>query len=493
MSLRLSHRTSQVIPVPNSQQVIVGGNIDIPGYYEVSGTPINNQFYPALNTSSFGVNAVSTWTLRTNPTNKEFRSIVWSPELGLFVTVSAAGTNDRVVVSPNGIDWSTRTTPADYFWRSICWSPEQGKFVAVSSTGTGNRCMTSTDASSWTLQTTPVDNEWTCVVWAKELSLYVAVAQSGTGDRVMTSSDGVTWVARSTPADNRWRGICWSPELSLFVAVAESGLGNRIMTSNDGITWQIRNSPADLDYQSVCWSSELALFVAVAGTGSTGRVITSPDGITWTLRTSILNYWNSVVWSPQLRLFVAVSQDGGSGRRVMYSADGVSWSTGVVQTTNPSLNNVCWSPELGIFVAVGDGGTATTRIVTSSLQGRPPTSFNVFDSSFNNINQIGLWNFQSFGRGAPFNSNVNFTVLPGQNWIDCSSAITITLPTASAWPGREITIRNIAANQILSNASNIVQADNTTINNIILNATARTWCTLVSNGTNWYKLQGNDL
>ena len=39
--------------------------------------------------------------------------------------------------------WTIRTSAADNEWRSVCWSPELGLFVAVSTNGTGNRVMTS--------------------------------------------------------------------------------------------------------------------------------------------------------------------------------------------------------------------------------------------------------------------------------------------------------------------------------------------------------------
>jgi hypothetical protein len=45
---------------------------------------------------------------------------------------------------------------------------------------------------------------------------------------------------------------------------------------------------------------------------------------------------------------------------------------------------------LGLFAAVAITGTGN-RVMTSSLQGRPPTSYNVFDSSFNNIDSSGNW------------------------------------------------------------------------------------------------------
>ena len=461
------------------------GNLyGITPYYNVRGTAVNNTFYPGLSEST-ALNSISTWTLRSHTSNKEFRSVCWSPERSIFVAVSSLGTGDRVVTSPDGITWTTRTTPADYIWRSVCWSPELNLFVAVGyqSTGIVNTCMTSSNGIDWTLRTTPADYQWICVIWARELGLFVAVAQSGTGNRCMTSSNGVDWTLRTTPADYDWRYVCWSPELRLLVAVSLTGTGNRCMTSSDGINWTLRNTPADINYESVCWSPELAIFVAVAGTGASGRVITSPDGINWTLRTSILSYWNSVIWSPQLRVFVAVAQ---SGTRLMYSFDGINWLGQTIDTT-PSYNNVCWSPELSIFVAVGErDSSATTLIATSSLSGRIPTSYNFFDSSFNNINEFNLWNFQSFSRGVPVlkTGSSTITINPGENWVDCSMSadVSCNLPSASLYPGLEITLKNTATSRV--DATVLSRTTNQPTGTLLTNVRGN-WVTIVSNGTNW--------
>jgi hypothetical protein len=118
----------------------------------------------------------------------------------------------------------------------------------------------------------------------------------------------------------------------------------------------------DNQWISVCWSAELGIFVAVANTGTGNRVMTSPDGINWTSRTSAVdNQWISV----------------------------------------------CWSAELGIFVAVANTGTGN-RVMTSSLAGRPPTSYNVFDSSFNNIDSNGNWSLKS----KSIFSDDNITIAP---------------------------------------------------------------------------------
>jgi hypothetical protein len=68
------------------------------------------------------------------------------------------------------------------------------------------------------------------------------------------------------------------------------------------------------------------------------------------------------------------------------------------------MRSICWSKELGIFAVVGVFGNIG-RVLTSSLKSRPPTSYNVFDSSFNRINENGIWDF----------SNINVTYLTVNN------------------------------------------------------------------------------
>jgi hypothetical protein len=60
---------------------------------------------------------------------------------------------------------------------------------------------------------------------------------------------------------------------------------------------------------------------------------------------------------------------------------------------------------------------------------------------------------------------------------------TITLPAASAIPGRVITVRNLSATRVVSNAANVKYASGTT--NLILPPTVGSWVALHSDGTNW--------
>jgi hypothetical protein len=372
------------------------------GYQEISGdiswSAVNGYYglakdaYPGLNPSSSGVKAVQTWNGRSASNEGSYwHGICWSPERGIFVAVAySEGAATRVMTSSTGITWTSRASPSNG-WISVCWSPQLMLFVAVGIDG-ANRVMTSPDGITWTGRTSANEtSSWYSVCWSPQRSLFVAVSNGGTG-RVMTSRDGITWTGRTSSNEtNPWNNVCWSPELTLFVAVAFDG-ANRVMTSPDGITWTGRTSSNETNqWWSVCWSPERALFVAVATSG-TNQVMTSPDGITWTGRKSSNegNGWQSVCWSPQLGIFVAVARYGVS-QRVMYSFNGITWTGRVSSNETNEWLYVCWSPELGIFAAISPGGT--NRVMTSSLKGRPPTSYNVFDSSFNNIDETGKWNF----------------------------------------------------------------------------------------------------
>ena len=94
-------------------------------------------------------------------------------------------------------------------------------------------------------------------------------------------------------------------------------------------------------------------------------------------------------------------------------------------------------------------------------------------------------------RGAPVTKTDNFTVAATENWliINKGSSCTVTLPTASSFTGRELMIKNLAAFTVVSASSNVKPIGTNTAGTAILPATAGTWCTLVSDGTNWIVMQ----
>jgi hypothetical protein len=90
--------------------------------------------------------------------------------------------------------------------------------------------------------------------------------------------------------------------------------------------------------------------------------------------------------------------------------------------------------------------------------------------------------------GVPVTKTANFTVADGERWLinnKTGSSCTVTLPTASSWSGREITIKNLQAQTVVSASSNVVPIGGTVAGTAILAATVGVWATLVSDGTNW--------
>jgi hypothetical protein len=88
----------------------------------------------------------------------------------------------------------------------------------------------------------------------------------------------------------------------------------------------------------------------------------------------------------------------------------------------------------------------------------------------------------------PVTKTANFTVADGERWLinnKTGSSCTVTLPTASSWSGREITIKNLQAQTVVSASSNVVPIGGTVAGTAILAATVGVWATLVSDGTNW--------
>jgi hypothetical protein len=310
--------------------------------------------YREIITRSPVTKQMSAWTERSISNTRNWGSVTWAAELGLFCSVNS-GSAEFVMTSPDGITWTERAIPNTRAWHNITWAPELGLFCAVNDNSAAF-VMTSPDGINWTERSIPNLRRWYSVTWAPEIGLFCAVA--GSAAFVMTSPDGITWTERSIPNNRTWYSVTWAPELGLFCAVNLNG-GAFVMTSPDGITWTERSIPNNRTWRSVTWSPELGLFCAVNDIGA-AVVMTSPDGITWTERSIPNNRpWRSVTWAPELGLFCAVNQ---TAAFVMTSPDGITWTERAI----PNIRNymsICWSSELMTFCAVN--GNSTAAVLTS--------------------------------------------------------------------------------------------------------------------------------
>jgi hypothetical protein len=95
----------------------------------------------------------------------------------------------------------------------------------------------------------------------------------------------------------------------------------------------------------------------------------------------------------------------------------------------------------------------------------------------------------SIGLGFPITKTADFTVGASENWLitNKGSSCVVTLPSAAT--NRTIWIKNIAAFTVVSASSNVKPIGTDTAGTAILPATAGTWCTLVSDGTDWIVMQ----
>ena len=93
----------------------------------------------------------------------------------------------------------------------------------------------------------------------------------------------------------------------------------------------------------------------------------------------------------------------------------------------------------------------------------------------------------NFGRTIVTETAATRTVALTDNHIICNRAgtITLTLPAAASFVGRELTIRTITANTVVSAASDVVPLIGGAAGTAILAATAGKWAYLISDGANW--------
>lgn len=109
------------------------------------------------------------------------------------------------------------------------------------------------------------------------------------------------------------------------------------------------------------------------------------------------------------------------------------------------------------------------------------------------LNVTGLTTLGSLSRGVPVtivSSVLPYTINTTDNWIICSTitSLTLILPSASAYPGKELMIKTTNS-AVISNASNVIPLLGGSTGTAIL-TTAGNWATLVSNGSNWVIMQG---
>ena len=90
-----------------------------------------------------------------------------------------------------------------------------------------------------------------------------------------------------------------------------------------------------------------------------------------------------------------------------------------------------------------------------------------------------------------YSSSTVYTVADQDEYliINRAATVTVTLPVAATWPGRELSIKTIQAQSVISASSNVYPITSATAGTAILPATDGAWALLKSDGTQWVIMQ----
>lgn len=179
----------------------------------------------------------------------------------------------------------------------------------------------------------------------------------------------------------------------------------------------------------------------------------------------------------------AASGTASHGTTVSFGASNLAAVNTGVTYTNASTLYINSAPAAGTNV------TITNAYALYVLAGNTYLGGNLGVGNAAPLNKLDVTG--SFGRGAPVTKVANFTLAATENWVICNGTgtITVTLPAASSWTGREVMLKTIAAFTVVSASSNVVPQAGGAAGTAILAASAGAWATLVSDGTNWVIMQ----
>ena len=289
------------------------------------------------------------WTLRYDDPDIEMTCITYSPSLHTFVCTCTTPSNPELsyagVYSTDGVTWNTWSVEGllPSIGRSVTWSPKLSIFVASINFVLleddyvyYSNIAHSTDGQTWSVAGFNVSKEigifWN-VLWGEGLDIFTAIP-SNAPEVNLYSYDGITWSGTTTSV---YGTIAYSPTLKIFAVAEESETGRRFI-SIDGIYYVDLQEPYPGNIEDCTWSSQLGKFATYG--------FTTSDCIHWSIQND--TFPGRYVWSPELGLFVVFEQESGNFY-YSYSYDAITW----VRIGLDPLNNVqpvvAWSPTLGVF------------------------------------------------------------------------------------------------------------------------------------------------
>lgn len=212
------------------------------------------------------------------------------------------------------------------------------------------------------------------------------------------------------------------------------------------------------------------------------------------IQSELAEVWNQI---QALQLVPAISPGAlTDGSSILYG-NGSGGFSNVTIGTGASFTS-------GTLSATGTGGTVTAVSVVSanglvgtSSGGATPaltlsTSVTGILKGNGTAISVAVANTDYVPLSTVLTKTADYTITNNDTWIinnKSGSALTLTFPTASAWPGRSVTVKNLQTQSVNSASSNIAPIDSATAGTAILLPVIGNWATMVSDGTNWVIMQ----
>jgi hypothetical protein len=329
---------------------------------------------------------------------------------------------------------------------------------------------------------------------------------SVTGTAPVVSSGGLTPAISMAAANGTTNGYLTSTDWTTFnnkgsgsvTSVAQSFTGGLISVGGSPITTSgtlaltVAGTSGGIPYFSsgTAWASSAALtqYGVVYGGGAGAAPVATAAGTTGQVLTATTGgapTWAAPATSGTVTSVSVVSANGFAG-------------TVATATTTPAI-----TISTSITGLLKGNGTAISA-ATSGTDYAPATSGTsiLYGNGSGGFSNVTVGSGLSFSAGtlastastasAPITKTADFTVGAGETWFinnKSGSTCTVTLPTASANTGRELTFKNYQAQTLVSASSNVVALAGGAAATAILAASTGDWATLVSDGTNWIIMQ----
>tara|TARA_X000000368_G_scaffold280977_1_gene222925 strand:- start:14545 stop:16497 length:1953 start_codon:yes stop_codon:yes gene_type:complete len=286
------------------------------------------------------------WDISGSISNNKLNDIIWVKEQNKFVII---GDNGYIAISNNStnIDSNFILQNINTF-NSIVWSPQLGIYVIVGiNNNSTNFIATSIDAINWSNNITyPSIEKLFSVIWIPELQRFLGVGSYLSNNNInlngfyMSSTNGINWdISNSIIADFDiiFYSVAWSSELSRIVAVGENGFYATAFFKNGTLNWDYSGNIQSVNkYNKIIWIPDLHRFVAVGKKNPHGHLISSLDGIYWDISIDLPKSASSVSWSEYLGKLLITDNNG----RIYYTDPKYVFQTTYNLYENTTLNNV---------------------------------------------------------------------------------------------------------------------------------------------------------